>query len=217
MKRTVSFLKFGLTCVAISVLGAPLALAQDYHHLTFNVGGGFTGIAGEEAGKLDHGGNFQVGAGFNFNQYVGVLGTFTFNQLGLTRSALDTLQQPDGNARVYSFTVDPTFRFPLFGGARGYFLAGGGWMRRTVQFTQPTIAQITVFDPWWGYFGPVLVPANQILGSVSSDAGAVDVGGGIDIPLPRTSAKMYVEARYMHGFTSGSETAVVPLTVGLRW
>jgi hypothetical protein len=217
MRRRASFLKFGLTCVVISTIGAQFGLAQEYRHFTFNVGGGFTSIAGDEAGKLDHGGNFQAGAGFNLNQYVGILGTFTFNQLGLTRSALNTLQQPDGNGRVYSFTVDPTFRFPLFGGARGYLLAGGGWMRRTIQFTQPTIAQITVFDPWWGYFGPALVPANQILGSVTSDSGAVDVGGGIDVPLPRTSAKVYLEARYMHGFTSRSETSVVPLTVGLRW
>ena len=90
-------------------------------------------------------------------------------------------------------------------------------MRRTVQFTQPTLAQVTIFDPWWGYLGPALVPVNQVLGSVSSSAGAVDVGAGLDIPLPRTTAKLYLEARYMRGFTSREDTAVVPLTVGLRW
>jgi len=35
-----------------------------------------------------------------------------FNQLGITRSELNTLNQPDGGARVYSLTVDPTFRLP---------------------------------------------------------------------------------------------------------
>ena len=53
------FLKFGLTCVVVSTIGAQFGLAQDYRHFTFNVGGGFTAIAGDEAGKLDHGGNFR--------------------------------------------------------------------------------------------------------------------------------------------------------------
>ena len=63
-------------------------------------------------------------------------------------------------------------------------------MRRTVQFTQATLAQATIFDPWWGYFGPALIPVNEVLGSVSSNAGAWDAGAGLDIPLPRTSAKL---------------------------
>jgi hypothetical protein len=217
MKLTLSLLSCGVFLSVFSTVGVSRLNAQDYHHFTFNVGGGFTGITGQQAGKLDHGGNFQAGAGFNFNQYLGILGTFTFNQLGVTRSALDAAEQPDGNARVYSLTFDPVVRFPLFGGVRGYVLGGGGWLRRTVQFTKPTLAQVTIFDPWWGYFGPALIPVNQVLGSVSSNAGAVDAGAGIDIPLPRTNAKLYVEARYIRGFTSRDDTEVVPLTVGLRW
>jgi hypothetical protein len=56
-----------------------------------------------------------------------------------------------------------------------------------------------------------------VLGSYSSDAGAVDAGAGLDIPLPHTNAKLYFEARYIHGFTSQKDTAVVPLSVGFRW
>ncbi|MCU1292783.1 MAG: hypothetical protein JWP08_1633 [Bryobacterales bacterium] len=40
-------------------------------------------------------------------------------------------------------------------------------MRRTVTFTQPVLASTFVFDPWWGYYGPALVPASQNVGSVS--------------------------------------------------
>jgi hypothetical protein len=90
-------------------------------------------------------------------------------------------------------------------------------MRRTVEFTQPTLAQTIVFDPWWGYFGPGLVSVNQVLGSVSSDAGMYNVGAGVNIPLPRTAIKLYVEGRYMHGFTPDANTRIVPLTVGIRW
>lgn len=71
-----------------------------------------------------------------------------------------------------------------------------------------------MFDPWWGYFGPALVPANQILGTVSEDAGVWDVGGGFNIRLPRTGVKLYIEARYFDGLTSNTHTTLVPLTFG---
>ncbi|HLH05046.1 MAG TPA: outer membrane beta-barrel protein [Bryobacteraceae bacterium] len=187
------------------------------HHFTANVGGGYTSVVGGIGDRLDGGGNFQAAAGFNFNRYLGVLGTFSFNQLGVTRSALDNLNVPDGNGRVYTFTVDPKFTLPLRGRASVYVLGGGGWLRRTVQFTQPTVAQTIVFDPWWGYFGPALVPANQVLGTVSQNAGVWDVGAGVNIPLPRTNMKLYVESRYYDGLTDRTHTTVVPITVGLRW
>jgi hypothetical protein len=99
---------------------------------------------------------------------------------------------------------------------QGYALIGGGWLRRTVQFTKPTLAQITIFDPWWGYYGPALIPVNQILGSASSDAGEIEAGAGLNIPLS-SSMKLYVEGRIMHGYTDKSPTTIVPLTVGFRW
>lgn len=205
-------------CFALSFGFASLCIAQEEdHHFSASVGAGFTGIAGSDAGKLDHGGNIQVGAGYFFNRYFGVTGNFMFNWLGITRSELNLLNQPDGNARVYTFTADPTVRFRLGSRANVYFLAGGGYFRRTVQFTQPTLAATTVFDPWWGYFGPALISVNQVLGSVSSNSGAVDVGGGLNIRPAKSGPYLYVESRYIHGFTSNSDTSVVPLTVGIRW
>ena len=194
-----------------------LQAQADYHRFTFNVGGGYTAVTGAVGQRLEGGGNFQAAAGFNFNRYVGVLGTFMFNQLGVTRSSLEALNVPDGNGRVYSFTVDPKFTLPLRGGFDFYLLGGGGWLRRTVQFTKPTVASTYIYDPWWGYYGPVLVPANQILGSVSQNAGVWDVGGGFDIPLPHMSEKLYVESRYFVGLTNNTHTTIVPFTVGLRW
>jgi len=196
------------------------ALAQtdsELHPFTFNVGGGFTAITGYDAGKLDHGGNFQAGAGFTFNRHFSVTGNFMFNSLGITGSELATLNEPDGNARVYTFTVDPTLRFPLGHGVSAYLLAGGGYLLRTVEFTQPTLAQTFIFAPWWGYVGPGLVPVNQILGSISSNAGTYDLGGGLNFRLPRTGLHMYLESRYFHGFTPASNTTIVPITVGIRW
>ena len=190
---------------------------EPFHHFTLSGGAGLTTITGTIAGKLDHGGNVQLNGGYFFNRYVGITGNFMFSDLGITRSALDSLNVPDGFARVYSVTADPTVRLPLGHGFSVYGLVGGGYMRRTVEFTQPTWARTFIFDPWWGYFGPALVPVDVVLGTTVNNSGAFDVGGGLNMPLPRTNAKLFVEARYFKGFTSNTDTTVVPITLGVRW
>jgi len=190
---------------------------ESFHHLTLSAGAGLTTITGADAGKLDHGGNLQLNGGYFFNRYLGITGNFMFSGLGIARNELNRLNVPDGSARVYGVTVDPTLRVPLGRGFSAYLLAGGGYMRRTVEFTAPTLAQTTIFDPWWGYFGPALVPVNQILGRVTNNSGAFDVGGGLNVPLRSTGAKLFVEARYFRGFTSNTDTTVVPITFGIRW
>jgi Outer membrane protein beta-barrel domain len=207
-----------MAALSIVVCCPPACFAQsEEHHFTANVGGGFTATTGRISNNLDIGGHVQAGAGFNFNRYLGINGTFAFQGLGITGRALQAVNEPDGNGRVYTFTVDPKITFPLSEGSSFYLLAGGGWLRRTVQFTQPTLATTIVFDPWWGYFGPALVPANQVLGSVSENAGVWDVGGGVNLPLPRTRMKLYLEARYYDGLTNGTHTTFVPITLGIRW
>jgi opacity protein-like surface antigen len=194
------------------------SLAQDEdHHFTAHIGGGLTTITGRDAGRLDHGGNLQIGAGYYFNRFFGITGNFMFNQLGITGRELLRLNVPDGNGRAYTFTVDPTLRLPLGQHWSAYVVAGGGYLRRTIEFTEPTLAQTFIFDPWWGYLGPALVPVNQILGSVSSNAGAFDVGAGINIPLPVPRLHLFLESRYVHGFTDKSNTSIVPITLGIRW
>ncbi len=207
-------------CVAFALCLAEGAAAQpseENHPVTVSAAGGFTGVVGQDAGRLDHGGNFQLGAGHFFNDYLGITANFSFNGLGITGSELERLNQPDGNARVYSLTFDPMVRLPIRNHWSVYVLGGGGYLRRTIEFTQPTVAQTLIIDPWWGYIGPGLIPVNQILGSVSSNAGALDIGGGLNIPLPNTSLRVFVEGRYLHGFTGKSGTSVVPIVFGIRW
>ena len=177
---------------------------DDFHHFTIGAGGGFTAI---------------LSSAIQLDVLKESIEPRAAAAVGGLLEPVDQIDgsQPDGNARVYSFTADPTLRLPLGHRWSAYLLAGGGYLRRTVQFTQPTLAQTFVFDPWWGYFGPGLVPVNQILGTVTSNSGAVDVGGGVNIPLPRTGFHLYVESRYFHGFTSNTNTQVVPVTVGFRW
>lgn len=101
---------------------------SEFHHLTFNAGGGVTAPTGRIGSDLDIGGNFEAAAGLNLTRYLGVLGTFSFQGVGLTGGALQRLNEPDGNARIYTFTIDPKITFPL---RRGKLLrlGGGGWMR----------------------------------------------------------------------------------------
>lgn len=190
--------------------------APEYHHFTANVGGGYTAVTGRISNYLDSGWNLQAGADYHPSKFFSIGGTFMFNGLGVTRSALNALNMPDGNARVYTVTLDPKIYFP-FGRSNFYLLAGGGWMRRTVEFTKPVVATTYIFDPWWGYLGPALVQTNQVLGSVTDDVGVWDVGGGFNFHIPGTQAKLYVEARYLDGLTSDTHTQIVPVTIGFRF
>ena len=190
---------------------------EPFHHLTLSGGAGFTAITGKDAGKLDHGGNVQLSGGYFFNRYFGITGNFMFSNLGITRAELDSLNQPNGSARVYAVTADPTVRIPVGRGFTAYAFAGGGYLRRTVQFTQPTLAQTVIFDPWWGYFGPALVPVDVIIGTTVNNSGAFDMGAGLNMPLPRTGVKLFLETRYFKGFTSNTDTTLVPITLGIRW
>ena len=204
--------------IAIGVPGLAWGESEEpFHHFTLSGGAGLTTITGTIAGKLDHGANIQLNGGYFFNRYIGITGNFMFSDLGITRSALDNLNVPDGFARVYAVSADPTVRLPLGRGFNAYALAGGGYLRRTVEFTQPTWARTFIFDPRWGYFGPALVPVNVVLGKTVNNSGAFDVGGGLNMPLPRTNLKLFVEARYFKGFTSNTDTTVVPITFGVRW
>lgn len=207
---------------AAAVAFAPCLFAQssvfapEYHHFTGNVGAGFTAVTGRISNYLTNGWNFQAGADYHPSRFFSIGGTFMFDGLGVTRSALNALNMPNGNSRVYTVTVDPKIYFP-FGRSNFYLLAGGGWMRRTVEFTKPVVATTYIFDPWWGYLGPALVPANQVIGSVSDNAGVWDVGGGFNFHIPGTRSKFYVEARYFDGLTSDTHTQFVPLTLGFRF
>src|SRR5579871_3105669 len=80
-------------CVALLLTFSNRAYGQsneyEEHRVTISAGAGITTIVGRDAGKLDHGGSFQIGAGHFFNRYFGVTGNFMFNALGLTRNELN--------------------------------------------------------------------------------------------------------------------------------
>jgi hypothetical protein len=85
-----------------------------------------------------------------------------------------------------------------------------------LEFTPPTVATYAAYDPFFGIFYPIGVPATQVLSSYSTTAGGLNIGSGITFKMGRSNAKAFVESRYHHMFSNPS-TTILPVTFGIRW
>ena len=181
------------------------------------VAGGVAATTGAIRDRLTKGWNINLGAGYEINRTLELEGNFTFNDLGVSNQVLSSLQVPDGSARLMSLTAGPKVHFPIASNVNGYVMGGAGWYRRTVDFTQPTVGLIDIIDPWWGYLGSAIVPANQIIGSVSDNAWGVNGGGGVSVALGRSGAHVFAEVRYHYAHMNPTTTSIVPVTFGVRF
>jgi hypothetical protein len=191
--------------------------STEWHHYNFNVGGGVTPPAGATSGRLDTGWNFVAGGGYNFTRAFGVVGEYMVNQMDVSSSVLRQLNVPGGTGTIWSLTANPMIRFNPNGRFGGYLIGGGGWYTRTVEFTRPTTAAVTFFDPWFGIFGTTFIPVNQVIGSITRRAGGWNAGGGLTFAIGTTGAKIYTEARYHWADTDNRPIQIIPVTIGLRW
>jgi hypothetical protein len=197
------------------LLTASVAPAQtDGVAPVFFFGGGASLSSNRMNDYIKNGFHFAGGGGIRLSR-VELLGEFTYHELGVQDSAIQALQVPDANARVYSVTGNMKFPFTT-GRVRPYAIVGGGWYRRTVEFTEPSIGAVTVFDPWWGFIGDVAVPTNVVLGSVSRDAGGLNAGGGVSFDLGERT-RLFAQIRWHRAFHNPTNTTLVPITVGLSF
>jgi len=201
----------------LTFISLPLFCQTEGHRWNANVGGGFTMPAGNLDRRVDTGWNVKGGVGLNANDYLGAVLEFQYNGFGLGGDYLRSLAVPDGNARIWSVTLNPVVRVNPRGAVGLYVTGGGGFYQRTVEFTQPSTAAVTVFDPWFGYFYNALVPANQVLGSFTQNKAGINGGGGLTFGVPRTHGKFFAEARYHYVFTDRVRTRYIPVTFGFRW
>jgi hypothetical protein len=201
-------------CAAICFAGTLMA-QQEFSRFSFNVGGGFTEPVGSTGRHLDMGWNVDTGAGFNFTSHVGAMVQFNYNSFGINSATLNNLGFPDGTVRFWSVTLDPIVHLNPKGPVDFYLVGGGGLYHRTQEFTAPTVAVVTGFDPFFGFF-PVAVAANQVLASYSVNKPGVNGGAGFSFGGKR-KAKFYAEARYHRMFINDRHTDVVPVTFGIRW
>ena len=198
-----------------------LALTQPAFNqslFSVSVGGGPTAPINPTAARLNTGYNITAGVGFHPIRAAGVMAEFGFSDLGINSSALTRIGVPDGRGRIYSATLNPMFHLMPRRRADLYLIGGGGYYRRTVEFTEPSSAIATGFDPFYGAFFPVEVPTTRVLGSFSQNKAGVNGGMGLSVRLGEDKrSSFYAEARYHYIYTNPIRTAMIPITFGFRW
>lgn len=192
----------------------PAAFAQEGRGTVY-FGGGPMFPTNRIGNFIKDGFNLSAGGGLRATRTFELLGEFDYARSGVLDSRLAQLNVPNGNARMYSVTGNLKINL-IPGPVNLYAIGGGGWYRRTVEFTQPTTAVVPFFDPWFGFFGQAVVPANQVLGSFTLDAGGVNAGGGLAFRISHNT-RIYAEARVHRAYTHPTNTTIVPLTFGIRF
>jgi len=195
---------------------ATLPASAQFSRFTGFVGGGFTQPVNPIGSRLDTGWNITAGAGINATHHFGLMLDFVYLHNPINATFLNQVQAPDGNVKVWGFTLDPVIHLTQEGPVDFYVTGGGGIYCRTVEYTQPVIQTGVFFDPWWGFY-PASFGADQVIGSYTQYKGGVDGGVGFSVKLGQSRAKLFAEAKYHHIFTRSVETGMLPVSFGLRW
>ncbi|MDP9115513.1 MAG: porin family protein, partial [Acidobacteriota bacterium] len=145
-------MRFFIFATGVSLVLGGLVNAQETQRFSFDIGAGFTEPVGNTGRNLDIGWNAGVGAGANFSRYVGVMIDANYNQLGINRTTLNSLNFPGGDVGIFSATLDPIVHVTPHGRFDLYLIGGGGMYRQNQEFTAPTIAGVTGFNPFFGFY-----------------------------------------------------------------
>ncbi len=207
---------------AASAMGAGAGQSSERHgmfslsNLAIVAGGGFNAPIGNDTPYITWGGNFTGGAGLYFSKSFSVLGEFQFMDNKLPGAFVAAGGGQTGNAHIVSLTVDPWFDlFPKKANSI-YVTGGGGYYHKSTNFNV-----LGGYD-FYGY--PVFVTAN----SFSSNQGGFNFGMGFMHRLGGaygdSKMKLFAEARYTYIHTPPitqanglGTTALIPVTMGLRW
>ena len=197
----------------------PLAAQENANSLfTASFGAGFTTPIYRTGPQLDTGWNVQGQAGINmFGAHLGLVGEFDFNDLGINSSQV-AIRRISGRQYLHLFASAriPVIRFNPNGKLSFYLIGGPGVYHRHVDFTEPSVATFTGFDPFFGVFYPVAVPTNQVVLSYSTTKLGVNGGAGFTYRIGSGHVKFFAEARYNQMYTQHPD-AFIPVTFGFRW
>ena len=190
--------------------------AQETQRLAFDIGGGFTQAVGNTGRNLDNGWNIGGGVGYNFSPYIGAMVQTNYNAMGINSTTLNNLGFPGGDVHVFSATIDPIVHLHPKGHMDFYLVGGGGLYHVFQEFTAPSIATVTGFNPFFGFF-TAGVPSTEVLASSSVNKPGANIGAGVALGS-KWRAKFYAEARWNHVFLSNNQHMdYVPVTFGVRW
>jgi hypothetical protein len=199
--------------------------------LAFEVGAGIN-APGDGESDVTWGGNFTLGAGYNFNRYFAMMAEYQFIHDKLPGRLISPTGATGGYDTIWSLTLDPVFDFYPHASNDVYITGGGGFYRKVTNFTNPQPAQYC--DPYYGYCGITI--QNVVIGHFSSNQGGVNIGMGYQHRFGgmygESRAKFFAEARYLNLFspavvgitpsglgvtTVDAGTRLIPVTVGIRF
>jgi hypothetical protein len=121
-----------------------------------------------------------------------------YNRFGISQRLLNNAPANNGNAHVWSLTLDPKFPLKYVGRVRPYLVGGVGYYRLNI----PNFA----------------LPSSQAIANGDTRGGpGGSLGFGFDVNLGDTGFMLFGEARYHYASTGNVTTRMVPLTVGVRW
>ena len=210
MRLIRSFLIVTMVCFALVS-----ARAQE-HSWAFNIGGGPGFPLSNLSNFVNTGGNFVIGAGYNFPRLFTVNSEFMWHDLPINQSTKNLLRTPGASARQYSWTFNPSIPFPLGEKFGTYAIGGIGWYHRSGETTTPGTGVIC--DPYWSWwFGCTIGTVNFVTGSRSENSFGENIGGGFTYRIGESGVKLYTEVRYHHAGYNRVATDLLPLTFGLRW
>lgn len=194
-----------------------LSAQQEVSRFSFDLAGGFTQPVGNTGRHVDEGWNIQGGAGYNFSSYLGAKIQLDYNSFGINSATLQRIGFPGGDVHVFSATIDPIVHLNPHGRVDFYLIGGGGLYHRTQQFTQPSVATFTAFDPFFGGFFPITVPTTEILASYSVNKPGINAGAGVEFGN-RWHGRFFAESRYDRIFMgNGEHSDYIPVSFGFRW
>ena len=205
---------FTIACFGLLISG--VLAAQEVPRFSFELGGGFTQPVGNTGRHLDEGWNIRGGAGFNFSQWAGLMVQTDYNRFGINGATLSRAGFSDGDVGGFSATLNPIVHLTPRSNFDVYLIGGGGLYRRTQEFTQPGVAAVTRFDPFFGFY-TTAVPTTQVLSSYTVNKPGVNGGAGIAFGS-KWHGKFFAEARYHRIFMNNYlHTDYVPVSFGFRW
>jgi hypothetical protein len=187
--------------------------------LAFEAGAGFNAPIGNDTPFITWGGNFTAGGGLHLSDRFTALIEYQFIDDKLPGAFVAAGGGQNGNAHIWSLTLDPVVDlFPKRANSV-YVTGGGGFYRKVTSFT------VDVCCDFYGY----LVP--EVANHFSSNQGGLNAGLGISHRLGGVygdgQTKLFAEARYLfvdtprfNAFTGPvpvGTTELIPVSFGVRW
>jgi hypothetical protein len=219
MRRSTLYCIWVFVVSALFAVSAPAQESLENYHTNISVGGGFTVPTAEGGSNLNTGWNLDFRGGLNVSRNFLADLDFTYNQWGLTRSALASFGQPNGHADVWALTFDPVFKLaPPHSSVKPYIIAGAGLYHRGLQVSHPANVASLFCDPFFGVCFPTVVTVDRVVASFSTYKPGFNAGGGFEFSIGNRGLKVFTEARYHQMFANhGPDMKFVPVTFGLRW